>query len=65
MNSALSNPKYITDEHGHKTDVILPVEIYAELLEDLSDLAAVAERRDEATLSHHDLQESLKTDGIL
>ncbi len=65
MNSALSNPKYITDEHGRKTDVILPVEIYAELLEDLADLAAVAERRDETTLSHSNLKGTLQADGIL
>jgi hypothetical protein len=65
MDAALSHPQYITDEMGNKTAVILPIDAYTELLEDLSDLAAVAERRDEATISHKELLESLKADGLI
>jgi hypothetical protein len=65
MDAAISHPQYITDDEGHKTAVILSIDAYTELLEDLSDLAAVAERRNEDTVSHKELLESLKADGLL
>ncbi len=57
--------QYITDAAGNKTAVILPLEEYEELLEDLQDLAALAERRDEPTISHEDVVARLKRDGYL
>jgi hypothetical protein len=48
MSSAL---QYLTDEHGAKTAVVLPIADYDKLLEDLEDLAVVAERRGEPTIS--------------
>ena len=56
---------YITNESGEKTAVILPIAQFEELLEDIEDLAIVAERRDESTTSHTDLIAELKQDGIL
>lgn len=44
-------PQYITDANGQKLSVILPIDDYLELLEDLEDLATIAERKDEATFS--------------
>ena len=44
---------------------IPPIKEYRELLEDLHDLAVVAERRDEPTISFTRLKEKLKTDGLL
>ncbi len=44
-------PQYITDTNGQKLSVILPITDYLELLEDLEDLAAIAERRNETTVS--------------
>ena len=41
--------RYLTDEKGRKTAVILPIKEYEELLEDLEDLAIIAERKDEPT----------------
>jgi hypothetical protein len=38
---------------------------YEKLIEDLDDLAAIAERREEATLSHDQFVADLKRDGIL
>ena len=64
MNPTLS-PQYITDEGGKKTAVILSIEAYSELMEDLSDLAAAVERRNEETISHKDLLAELKVDGLL
>ena len=55
---------YITDEAGEKNAVILPIEQFESLLEDIEDLAMVAERKDEPTTSHEDLLKELKQDGI-
>jgi hypothetical protein len=65
MDAAITHPQYITDDMGHKTAVILPIDAYTELLEDLSDLATIAERRSEETMSHKDFLNSLKADGLI
>jgi len=65
MNITFAHPQYITDDKGNKTAVILPVDAYSELLEDLADLAAVAERRCDDTLSHEELVDSLRADGLI
>ena len=57
--------KYIVNEEGKKVAVILSIEEYEELLEDLHDLAVVAERRDEETISFEELVEKLKKNGTL
>jgi len=57
--------QYIVDDEGRRTAVILPIEEYEQLLEDLHDLAVIAERRDEATVSFEEVKERLKKDGIL
>ena len=56
---------YITNEAGEKTAVILPIEQFESLLEDIQDLATVAERRGEPTTSHEDLLAELKQDGLI
>ena len=53
-------PQFITDTDGKKTAVILPIEKYTELIEDLQDLAVIAERRDEPTFSHAQFVAELK-----
>ncbi|MEW6489497.1 MAG: hypothetical protein AB1578_16465 [Thermodesulfobacteriota bacterium] len=65
MAEARRQPQYVTDEKGERVGVILPLADYQELLEDLEDLAVVAERRDEPTLSHEEVMEQLKRDGLL
>jgi len=59
------NPEYITDSEGRRKAVILPVEEYEELLEDLGDLSAQAERRKMPTIGHDELLAELKRDGLL
>ena len=59
------NLQYVTNQAGEKTAVILPINEFEELLEDLQDLAVVAERRDEASISHEELLAELKRDGII
>jgi hypothetical protein len=62
----MSDPvKYITDEDGQRTAVVLPISDYAKLLEDLEDLAVVAERRDEPTIPHEQFVSELKRDGLI
>lgn len=48
--------QYVVDEKGNKIAVILPLTEYQQLREDLHDLAMVAERRDEDTLSLAELK---------
>jgi len=59
------HPQYVTDTAGHQTAVILPLGEYTELLEDLDDLAAVAERVDEPTVPHAKVVAELREDGYL
>jgi len=59
------NLQYVTNQAGEKTAVILPIDEFEELLEDLQDLAIVAERRDEPSISHEELLAELKRDGLI
>jgi PHD/YefM family antitoxin component YafN of YafNO toxin-antitoxin module len=59
------NVQYVTDESGEKNAVILPIEEFRQLVEDLNDLAVSAERVDEPTISHQQLIDELKTDDRL
>ena len=49
--------QYVTDASGHKVGVLMPLEQFNELMEEVEDLAAVAERREEPTISHQQLVE--------
>ena len=60
-----SEVKCVMNSDGEKTAVIVPIEDFKELLEDIEDLAAVAERRDEPTVSHEELLAELKRDGLI
>lgn len=59
------NPQFLVDESGNKSLVVLTVKEYEELLEDLHDLAVMAERRDEPRLSLEGFEKGLKADGII
>ena len=52
--------QYIVDEKGQRTAVILPIKEYEELLDDLEDLALIAERRNEPTESLEVVTERLE-----
>ena len=52
--------QYVTDDKGRKTSVILPVDTYEEMLEDIQDLVAVAERRSDEKLSLVEMKKRLK-----
>ena len=57
--------QFLTDEQGRKVAVVIPIGEYEDLMEDVADLAAVAERRDEGRVSLADLKEQLKANGLL
>ena len=59
------HPQFITDQSGKRVSVVIPVAEYEELLEDMEDLAAVAERSEEPGVSHEDLLAALRNDGLL
>ncbi|MDF1569088.1 MAG: hypothetical protein RQ801_04950 [Spirochaetaceae bacterium] len=65
MNIEALHPKYITDETGAKTEVILSMDMFNQLIEDLEDLAVIAERRDEPVTTHEDFLAELKSDGLI
>ena len=59
------NPQFITNEAGEKISVVLPMDKFQELLEDIEDLAAIAERREEPTIPHDEVIKELKRDGLI
>lgn len=65
MTATAFHAQYVIDDTGQKVSVILPVGEFEGLMEDLMDLAALAERRDELTISHDDVIAGLKADGLL
>ena len=56
----VTQKQYIVNEEGEKTAIILPIEEYQELLEDIEDLAIIAERRSEPTEPLSVVKERLK-----
>jgi len=61
----LKKIRFITDENGNRQSVVIPVETYEEMLEDIKDLVAVAERANEESVSLDELKKTLKADGLL
>ena len=60
-----STVQYVTDATGKKTAVLIPIDEYDALMEDLADLAAIAERREEPTIPHGEFIAALREDGKL
>jgi hypothetical protein len=57
--------KFVVDSKGRKTGDILSLKRYEKPLEDLHDLAIVAERRSGSTISSTETKRRLKRDGRL
>ena len=60
---AIPKEQFVVDAKGNKTSVILPLRRYQKLLEDLHDLAMVAERRDEDPISLEEMKRRLGKDA--
>jgi PHD/YefM family antitoxin component YafN of YafNO toxin-antitoxin module len=52
--------QFVVDTKGKKTGVILSLKRYERLMEDLHDLAVVAERRDEEPISLEEMKRRLR-----
>ncbi len=61
-NAHTPHPDFVTDQNGKRKAVILSLEHYQELLDDLDDLAVVAERQSEETISQAELERELERD---
>jgi PHD/YefM family antitoxin component YafN of YafNO toxin-antitoxin module len=57
--------QYLTDERGEKVAVVIPIADFDELMEDIADLACVAERRDDGRISLAEVKQQLVADGLL
>ncbi len=57
--------QFLTDEQGEKVAVVIPIVDYENLMEDLADLACVAERRDDERISFSELKKQLSADGLI
>ena len=59
------NVQYVTDANGERTAVILPLEEYEELLEDLHVTRVAEETRDEPTIPWAEVKAELVSEGKL
>ena len=55
----LEKRRYVIDQAGEREAVILSMAEYDRLMEDIRDLALIAERRDDETVSFEDLKAEL------
>ncbi len=60
-----AHTEYITSESGRKKAVILPIREYQRMVEDLHDLAVVAERRQEYPLSLVEIKQRISDHAAL
>jgi len=56
---------FVVNAKGKRTGVLLSFKQYQKLMEDLHDLAVVAERRSEKPIPLAEMKRRLKKDGIL
>ena len=62
---AAPQEQFIVNTKGKKTGVLLSLKRYQKLMEDLHDLAVVAERRAEEPITLEEMKRRLKKDGLL
>jgi PHD/YefM family antitoxin component YafN of YafNO toxin-antitoxin module len=60
-----AHEQFIVDAKGRRTAILLPLKRYHELMEDLHDLAVVAERRAEEPIPLEEVERRLREDGLL
>lgn len=51
--------QFVTDENGKKTAVVIPIDAYEDLIEDIEDLKIALERKDEDTITLDELKKEL------
>jgi hypothetical protein len=65
MRAKLLNPQCLVDHSGKRSFVVLPVREYEKMLEDLHDLAVVAERRDKPRITLEQFEEGIRANSRL
>ena len=65
MEKTISPARFVVNAQGKKTSVLLALKQYQKLLEDLHDLAVIAERRDEEPISLAEMQRRLQHEGVV
>lgn len=65
MTTTATQEQYIVDANGTKRAVILSIEQYEQMLEDIHDLAIIAERRSEQSISLAEMKRKLNFNGTL
>ncbi len=63
--AGMPDEQYLVDAKGNKKGVLLSIERYEQMTEDLHDLAVVAERRDEEPIGLEEMKRRLNQDGLL
>lgn len=57
--------RYVTNRTGKRTGVVLSLRRYSRLMEDLHDLAVLAERRTEKSVSADEMRKRLQKRGLV
>lgn len=57
--------RYVINRQGKRTGVVLSLKRYSRLMEDLHDLAVVAERRNEKSVTADEMKTRLHNRGLL
>jgi hypothetical protein len=63
--AGIPDEQYVVDAKGKKKGVILSIERYEQMTENLHDLAVVAERREEDCISLDEMKQRLSQNGEL
>ena len=62
---SIPEAQFVVNSEGKKTGVLLSVEQYEKLLEDLHDLSVIAARRDEKPITLEEMKRRLQQDGLI
>ena len=65
MKKTIAANEFVVDSKGKKTAVILSIDQFEKLMEDMHDLTIVAERRGEKPIAAKELKQRLKKRGLL
>lgn len=57
--------QFVTNDKGRKVAVVIPIKEYEELMEDMIDLAACLEHRDDESVPWEQVKKELIANGIL
>jgi len=60
LKDTVSAEQFVIDSKGRKTAVILPIDLFERLMEDMHDLTIVAERRSQKPIAAKEFMKRLK-----